>query len=121
MAILLLFYARFAYAGGSPVVLSTQPVNGDRAVSNKLERICVTFDMKMRAGGWSWAYADKAKFPELNGQPRYDGDMKTNCLPVRLKPETEYEVWINSATHRNFQSEAGVPAVPYLLKFRTGR
>lgn len=121
IVMLALVHSGLVWAGGAPVVLSTKPAIGDRTVPGNLDRICVTFDRKMRAGSWSWAYTEREKFPELAGQPYYDDEMKTNCVRVRLQRDTEYEIWINSARHSNFKSESGVPAVPYLLRFRTGR
>lgn len=42
-------------------------------------------------------------------------------LPVKLQPEKTYAIRINSNKFRNFKDSNGVPAVPYLLVFRTGK
>lgn len=108
-----------ALAKGAPKVIASAPKNGERGVDPALKAISVTFDQPMRDKSWSWVIEDKAKFPELAGDPAFKKNGRTCVLPVRLKPGQEYVVLVNSATHQNFKSKAGTPATPYRLVFRT--
>jgi hypothetical protein len=40
---------------------------------------------------------------------------------VKLKPDTEYVVWINKGRFDAFRDTDGRPAQPYELRFRTAR
>ena len=102
-----------------PKVVGTVPATGDRSVDPSLTAMSVTFDEPMRDGNWSWAYTTKETFPETTGQPSYQDNYTRNVLPVRLEPNTEYEVWINSAKFTGFKDQAGNPSQPYKLVFKT--
>ena len=103
----------------APKVVSTFPVNGTQSVDPTISTIWVQFDTSMMDGSWSWAYTDKIKFPALNGQPSYTDNNTKNILPVKLKANHEYDLWINTATLTNFKDKAGNSAPPYELKFKT--
>ncbi len=62
---------------------------------------------------WSWCYKDKDKFPQTTGQPYYTENSTKNVLPVRLVPNKEYIIWINTESFKNFKDKAGNPAEPY--------
>ena len=100
--------------------MQTVPANGDRAVDPALSELSVTFSERMRDGNWSWVYENKESFPQMLGHPRFVDDLTTNVLPVRLEPNKEYVVWVNSAEFTNFRDEAGNSAPPFKLMFRTG-
>ena len=102
-----------------PKVISTVPANGDQSVDPSLSTLSVTFSEPMKDGNWSWAYTTKETFPETTGQPRYEDNHTKNVLPVRLEPNKEYEIWINSSRFRNFRDKAGNPSESYKLVFRT--
>ena len=102
-----------------PRVVSTVPANGDRSVDPTLSEMSVTFSEPMMDENWSWAYTTKETFPETTGQPRYVDNFTKNVVTVRLEPNKEYEVWINSAKHKNFKDKAGNPSEPYKLLFKT--
>ncbi len=102
-----------------PKVVGTVPANGDRSVDPSLSAMSVTFNEPMRDGNWSWAYTTKETFPETTGQPRYEDNYTRNVLPVRLEPNKEYEVWINSAKFTGFKDQAGNSSRPYKLVFKT--
>jgi len=40
-------------------------------------------------------------------------------LPVRLRPETTYVVWLNSSEHRDFADRAGETLPPLRWSFTT--
>ncbi len=68
---------------------------------------------------WSWCYEEKEKFPEMTGDPRY-ADNNTRCVsPVKLEPDKEYVIWINTANFKNFKDKTGNPAEPYEFTFKT--
>jgi len=103
----------------SPNVIDTFPVSGSTDVDPSTLEIRVTFDEPMKDGNWSWAYSDKNKFPEMTGQPYYKPGHMINILPVKLEPNKDYEIWINSEKFKNFKDQAGNPATPYRLVFTT--
>ncbi len=102
-----------------PKVMSTDPPNGTEDVDPSLTEISVTFNEPMMDKNWSWCYEDKYKFPEMTGDPHYS-DNNTKCvLPVKLEPDKEYVIWINTANFKNFKDKAGNPAEPHKLAFKT--
>ncbi len=105
----------------APHVISTSPENGARDVDPKLTHISVTFSEPMMDKGWSWCYADKSKFPQVIGKPQYKDNFTTNEITVKLEPDKEYEIWINTSKKKNFKDRAGNPATPYRLTFKTGK
>ena len=102
-----------------PVVVKTVPEAGAGDVDPKLTEIKVTFSKDMQDGSWSWSTLSQESFPEMNGQPKYLDDNRTNVLPVKLEPDRTYAIWLNSAKFDNFKDAGGQPAVPYLLVFKT--
>lgn len=103
-----------------PTVLQTVPANGDREVDPALSELSVTFSERMQDGNWSWVYETEESFPTMLGHPRFVDDLTKNILPVRLEPNKEYVVWVNSAKFTNFRDEAGNSAPPFKLTFSTG-
>jgi hypothetical protein len=75
----------------------------------------------MQDGSWSWRQESAATFARLAGQPRYTSDGLTCAVPVKLDPDREYVVWINTARFRNFRRRRGVSAEPYRIAFKTRR
>lgn len=110
----------FAVNGAPPTVIKTIPVLNDDNVDASISHIHVIFDTEMMDNSWSWTTGGKSKFPEVTAKPFYREDVKEILLPVKLKPNTEYEVWINSNKHQNFKSKSGQPALPFVLIFKTG-
>jgi len=103
----------------APRVISTFPQNGSRGIDPSVSEISVTFNEEMMDQSWSWAYADKNKFPNINGQAYYTENGTTNILPVRLEPDKEYVIWINTSKHKNFKDKSGNSAVPFKFTFKT--
>ena len=75
--------------------------------------IRVTFDQPM-GKSYSWIGVDDF----MSGQPEWK-DAKTCVLPVKLKPETEYWLSLNTNRFSNFRSQKGESAVPFPVSFRT--
>jgi hypothetical protein len=103
----------------APRVVQSVPAPGSTNVDPATTEVRVTFDEPMAAGSWSWAYEKKEQFPEITGSPRYLADKKTAVLPVKLKPNSRYTIWINTSRFQNFKDQSGNPAVPFKLSFET--
>jgi len=106
-------------SGVPPVVIGTVPGRGETDVDPSLTEIRVTFSKDMKDGDFAWCETDEP-YPETTGACYYLEDGRTCVLPVRLEPETEYVLWINSERHRTFKDTHGQRAVPYALYFTTG-
>lgn len=102
-----------------PSVVKTFPTTGSTDVDPTLSEISVVFSEPMTDGNWSWAYTNKDKFPEMTGQPYYMPGLTKNILPVKLEPNREYEIWINSEKFNNFKDQAGNSATPFRFVFKT--
>jgi len=85
-----------------PKVVDTTTKNGESNVDPSLAMVSVTFSKPMQDKSWSWSYEDKSTFPQLAGEPYFVPDGKTICvLPVKLEPNKQYVIWINTAKHKN--------------------
>jgi hypothetical protein len=102
-----------------PRVIQTDPLNESRDVDPSLRELSVTFNEEMMDGNWSWAYEDQSSFPRIIGQAFYTDDYTINRLPVKLDPDKEYVIWINSAQFKNFKDKSGNSAIPFRFTFRT--
>ncbi len=102
-----------------PVVVRTIPVAGTENVDPALAEISVTFSRTMLPGSWSWATWREENSPAAAGTPRYLEDGRTCVLPVKLEPGRFYAIWLNSQKFTNFKDADRIPALPYLLTFRT--
>lgn len=102
-----------------PRVVGTTPTNGSQDVDPALTEISVTFNEEMKDQSWSWAYEDKTKFPRMTGQPYYTDNNTKNMLPVKLEPDKEYVIWINTSKFKNFKDKTGNPALPFKFTFKT--
>lgn len=103
---------------GIPRVVKTNPPALSNDVDPSLDKITVTFDRPMKGGSWSWTGGGDT-FPKSRGSVSYD-DSRTICTnPVRLEPGKVYWIGINSPSHKNFQSELGIPARRHVILFST--
>ena len=102
-----------------PEVIGTIPQNGTQDVDPALAEISVTFNEPMMDENWSWCYEEKDKFPPMGGQPYYIENNTKNVLPVKLKPNKEYVIWINTVNFKKFKDKAGNPTEPYRFTFKT--
>lgn len=103
----------------TPHVVSMTPENGATDVDPGLAAITVTFDRPMMAGGYAFV-GGGPQYPETTGKPSYDGKRRVITLPVKLKPDWDYEFWLNRGKYNSFRSEDGVPLEPVRVTFRTG-
>ena len=103
----------------NPKVIGTFPETGDQNVDPDTKEIWVKFNEPMMDKSWAWSYFDKSKFPETSGNPTYT-EGNTKCiLPVKLMPNQEYDIWINTEKLQSFMDKAGNGAVPFEMKFKT--
>jgi len=102
-----------------PVVVKTVPEAGSKELSPGTVEIRVTFSKPMADQSWSWSSAWKDSVPEMVGKPRYEADLKTCVLKVKLEPNKTYGYWLNSEKFHGFKDQQGHSAVPYLLVFKT--
>ncbi|MEN6625301.1 MAG: tetratricopeptide repeat protein [Candidatus Sumerlaeia bacterium] len=105
---------------GPPKIVSMEPANGAADVDPAaVKELKVEFDMPM-GGGFSWT-GGGPNFPQIpEGQrPRWSDDRMTCYLPVLLKSGWQYRLGLNSKSHKNFRSQAGVPLTPVLYQFST--
>lgn len=113
-------FADFASGGvGPPRVVTLDPPEGATDVDPATDTLRVIFDRPM-ATGWSWVQEDPESFPETLGGPVFDDTSRIHTLPVRLKPDTTYVVWLNSRDFQMFTSAGGVPLHPTRWTFSTG-
>lgn len=104
---------------GKPQIVQMAPANGAQDVDPKTKELRVTFNVVM-APGFSWTGGGEQFPPGAPGkQPYWTDGGKTCVLPVQLAPGKPYRLGINSPSHRNFRSAAGVPADPVVYTFKT--
>ncbi len=104
-----------------PVVLTMTPANGAVAVDPKTTELQVCFSVPMGAGfSWTGGGPEYPALQEGKG-PRWAEDHRSCVLPVRLEPNRQYRLRLNSPSHKNFQSAAGVPLDPVVYTFKTGK
>jgi hypothetical protein len=106
-----------------PSVVKTVPQAGETNVNPNLTEVRATFSKDMITKEmWSWCYQTPETFPEIDKTKiRFLDDKRTCVLPVKLKPEKTYVIWINSQKFNHFKDTGGNSAVPYLLVFQTGK
>ena len=105
-------------AAGEPKIVAMTPVNGDTNVDPSLKEIKVIFSRRMRSG---FAFVGGGpKFPETSGRASYDKTRTVVTLPVKLKPNWDYEFWLNRGRFDTFRSEEGVRLKSVHVTFRTG-
>jgi hypothetical protein len=81
--------------------------------------IAITFDRPMRDRSWSFVGGGE-HYPETTGEPFYNETRTTITLPVKLKPDWDYEFWLNRAQFTSFRSQDGTSLQPFHMTFRTG-
>jgi predicted Ser/Thr protein kinase len=102
-----------------PEIVSLIPANGAQDVDPNLTEIRVTFNMPM-GEGFSWTGGGSALLPGREGKNcHWTEDHKTCVLPVQLQPDHAYHLGLNSPSHKNFQSDGGVPLAPVDYRFKT--
>jgi hypothetical protein len=109
-----------AQAARRPKVVSMTPANAAAGVDPGLTTIQVVFDRPMKDGSWS-VVGGGPHFPEASGKPSYDSKRTTWSMPVKLKPDWEYQFMLNSPRFQGFRSEEGATLAPLSVTFTTGK
>ena len=105
----------------APEVQKTEPANGSKDVAPSTRELKVTFDISMDEG-MSWCGADELlDDSDDDRKAHWSTDSRTCTLPVKLEPDHEYVISLNSLDHINFQSRWGVPLAPVIYKFKTSK
>src|ERR1700722_19008469 len=81
-------------AAAPPVVVRTVPESGTDGVDSSLTEIKVTYSKDMKDHTWSWSTWGQDTFPQTTGKPHYLDDKRTCVLPVKLKPDKTYAIWL---------------------------
>jgi len=103
-----------------PRVLKASPDDGELNVDPaKTAELRIEFDQPMDTVGGYSIVGGGDSFPAVLGKPRWE-DARTLVVPVRLQPDHDYRLSVNSDRFTNFRSKAGEPAVPYPIAFSTG-
>jgi hypothetical protein len=109
-----------ALAGRRPKVVSINPPNGAADVDPGLTEIHVKFDRLMNISSWTVVGGGPA-YPEIKGPGRYDLTRTIWTIPVKLKPDWDYEFMLNSSRHQGFQALDGTPLEPVHVRFHTAK
>lgn len=108
-------------AAAIPHVIALEPANGAQNVDPNLSEIKVTFDRPMSPNSWSFCQRGADHFPDFLAKPSFNADRTVITVPVRLRPEWNYHIFLNSPPFLGFRSAQGgtLPAVPW--SFSTGK
>ena len=101
----------------APRIKTVKPEIGATDVSPAVKEIRVTFDQDMNTGGMSWC-GGGPRFPKIASKARWTS-RRTCVLPVKLQKGKVYLLGVNSPSHKNFRSAAGIPVKPTMLCFAT--
>jgi hypothetical protein len=101
-----------------PRVVGTIPPFWAEKVDPNLREVVIQFDQPMTQG--RSLTGGGATFPKIavGGQLNWR-DPQTFVVPVALEPGHAYWMGINSPSHRNFRSEAGLSVIPLEFCFTT--
>lgn len=104
-----------------PVILEMRPANGADKVDFRTTELRITFNIPMGSGfSWTGGGQDYPAIPQ-DERPHWTEDQRTCIFPVRLEPNRQYRLGLNSLSHKNFQSASGVSLDPVTYTFRTGQ
>ena len=117
IAVVLFAWASVALAQPPRVVHAT-PDDGQKGVDPAATReLRIVFDQPMDHGGRS-VVGGGDEFPKLVGKAHWT-DEKTFVWAIKLQPDHDFWLSINSDRFTNFASAAGESATPYPISFHT--
>jgi hypothetical protein len=102
----------------APHVEKMVPANGATDVDPNLTEMVITFDRPMQNQSWS-VVGGGEHFPEIVGKPAYDKTRRVLTVHVKLKPNWEYQLWLNRNQFQAFRSADGVPLESVPVTFKT--
>ena len=101
--------------GGGPRVVLVEPGDGLKNITPNTEFITVLFDRPMMEAHSVCG----PNSPEITGDVQWDRPHTTLKIPVKLKPNTTYEFYLNCASDHKFQSIDGIELEPFKVVFST--
>lgn len=102
----------------TPKVIKLLPENGATNVSATTSEIKIEFSEPMQS---SWSLVGGGEpFPEINGKISFDQTGKILTVPVKLRANHSYWMWLNSERFQGFLSKKGVTVSPQKYEFKTG-
>ncbi len=102
----------------SPKIVAMVPTNGSQNMDPNLKAIVITFDRPMKDKQWA-VMRLSYNLPDMDGTVFYDQTRTVFTIPVKLKPDTEYELGMNAEGCLSFASEAGDPLYPVVIQFKS--
>lgn len=112
-------FALPAIAIAEPRLVSSSPADGAVDVPSGEQTLVFRFSEPLAPDRMSVTTNASGAAPEFIGRPNFSADGRTFTIRMRLRPGVAYAVGANSSTYRNFQTPAGVPVAPVLVRFRT--
>ena len=106
-----------AMLANTPKVVAMTPANGQQDCDPATQALVVTFDRPMKDGSWA-VVGGGEHYPKM-GKPSYDASRKVLTVPLELKPDWSYELWLNHGKFDTFRSEDGTPLQPVHVTFKT--
>jgi hypothetical protein len=94
------------------------PANGQQDVDPATRALVITFDRPMQDRMWA-VVGGGEHFPKTTGKPTYDREYRVLTIPIELKPDWDYELWLNRGKFNSFRSQDGTPLAPLKVTFRT--
>jgi hypothetical protein len=101
-----------------PKVVALTPANGQQDVDPATRALVITFDRPMQDRMWA-VVGGGEHFPKTTGKPTYDREYRVLTIPIELKPDWDYELWLNRGKFNSFRSQDGTPLAPLKVTFRT--
>jgi hypothetical protein len=117
--IAVLFVAGAALRAEPPKVIKAAPDNGDASVDPATAELRVVFDQDMDTRAGYSVVGGGPTFPQVPAKPKWE-NARTLVVPVKLEPDHDYWLSINSDRFTNCRGTGGEPATPYPIAFSTG-
>ena len=101
-----------------PHVATMVPANDAQDVDPATTAIVITFDRPMQDGSWA-VVGGGEHFPQITGKLSYDAARKVLTIPVQLKPDWDYEFWLNRGKYDSFRSADGAVLASVHVRWKT--
>lgn len=108
-----------AAAHSEPRLVGSSPQDGATGVPAGEQTLTLEFSEPLARDRMSVTTSAAGAAPTFVGKPEFSEDGRTFRIKMQLHPGTLYAVGANSPTFKNFQTPAGVPVTPALIRFRT--
>jgi hypothetical protein len=111
--------ASAAASAEAPKVIKASPDNGDAAVDPATKELRIKFDQDMDVRAGYSVVGGGPTFPQVLAKPKWE-DARTLVVSIKLEPDHDYWLSINSDRFANTRGKNGEPATPYPIAFSTG-